>query len=67
MSEIVDPEGLARWQKRQQKFLADEDEQVALQSDVTVPLMPGYANHALRAGCLDEWIDAMTNRFGEDY
>ena len=32
-----------------------------------VPIRPGYGQAAYKAGCEDEWIDAMKNRYGEDY
>lgn len=33
----------------------------------TVPVRPGYGQAAFKAGCEDEWIDAMKSRYGEEY
>lgn len=33
----------------------------------TVPVRPGYGDAAFAAGCEDEWIDAMTGRYGENF
>ena len=31
---------------------------------VFVPVRPGFAAEAAKAGCEDEWIDAMKSRYG---
>lgn len=32
-----------------------------------VPVRPGYAQSAYRAGCEDEWIDRMQSRYGGEW
>lgn len=34
---------------------------------LTVPVRPGFGQAAFKAGCEDEWIDAMQSRYGGNW
>ena len=70
------------WKHREQHLInqekAEAEEHRLLMEDIarnearaarqcSVPIRPGYGQAAFKAGCEDEWIDRMKNRYGEDY
>jgi len=72
MSEpIKDADALAEHRKREQQQIEAEVivpvEPCRVPTPNTVPVRPGYAAAARRAGCEDEWENAMEARFGEGW
>ena len=72
MSEpIKDADALAEHRKREQQQIEAEVivpvEPCAIPRPNTVPVRPGYAAAARRAGCEDEWENAMQARYGDGW
>ena len=43
------------------------DEELGLGRPCPVPVKPGYGQAAYKAGCEDEWIDRMRDRYGGEW
>ncbi len=71
MNEPVDPKALAEHRQREQQRIDAEHivpvEPCRVNAENTVPVRPGYAAAARRAGCEDEYDNAMQARFGDGY
>jgi hypothetical protein len=70
MSKPFDADALAEHRKREQLLIDAEQivpvEPCRVPAENTVPVKPGYASAARRAGCEDEWSNAMQARYGWD-
>ena len=72
MSEpIKDADALAEHRKREQQQIEAEVivpvEPCRINAENTVPVRPGYAAAARRAGCEDEYDNAMQARYGDGW
>lgn len=71
MNDPIDPKALAEHRKREQQPIDAEHivpvEPCRINAENTVPVKPGYAAAARRAGCEDEYDNAMQARFGDGY
>jgi len=68
---IQDADALAKHRQQEQQA-ADAEvivpvEPCRINAENTVPVRPGYAAAARRAGCEDEWENALRARFGDDF
>ena len=68
---IQDADALAKHRQQEQQPATAERivpvEPCRLPAENTVPVRPGYAAAARRAGCEDEFENALRARFGDDF